>query len=72
MEEAEARERALESSPSLHLHLYFQLLMKNNSPDQYGSIGWASSLKSKGRWFDSRTVLGLRVQSLVGARSRGN
>ena len=44
------------------------------SPDQCGSVGWASSLKVKGHKFDSCSghMPRLWVWSLVGAHMRGN
>ena len=44
------------------------------SPDQRGSVGWASFHKVKGHWSDSWSghVPGLQVQSLDGVPARGN
>ena len=32
-------------------------------PDQCGSVGWASSCKLKGHWFDSRSLAGACVRT---------
>ena len=47
---------------------------KQPSPDQCGSVGWASSHKAKRRQFDSWSghMPGLQVQSPFGAHPRGN
>ena len=47
---------------------------ENISPDQWGSVGWASSLKVKGHWLDYRLrhMSGLQVQSWDGVHMRGN
>ena len=47
---------------------------KQNGPGPCGSVDWALSCKTKGRWFNSRSghMPGLRVWFLVGACMRGN
>ena len=46
----------------------------NDQADQCGSVGWASSHKVKGRWFDCRSgqMPGLQILSPVRAHKRGN
>ena len=54
--------------------MYFLVRKQRFSPDQYGSVGWASSHKVKGRWLDSQAghTPRLQVQFLVRAHTRGN
>ena len=49
-------------------------MLKNSSPDQCGSVGWVSSRKAKGRWFNAQSghVPGLQVWPPVRACMRGN